>query len=362
MKPIRDWFDRHFSDPQVVVLIGLIVAALLVIIFIGNMLAPVIAALIIAFLLQGMVNRLKTLGAGHLLAVWVSFLAFMALMLFGVVAVVPLLISQVTALAGQIPSMVAEAQNALADLHDQYPQFISEEQVEQFNRTLRLEVTMMSQRLLAYSFSSVVAIVTVIVYCILVPFLVFFMVKDKDRIADWLTTLLPTERALTFKVWNEVVLQIGNYVRGKVWEILIVGVVTYVTFLLLGLNYALLLGALTGISVLIPYVGAAMVTFPVALVAYAQFGLDSPFVWVMIAYGIIQGLDGNVLVPILFSEAVDLHPIAIIVAILFFGGLWGFWGIFFAIPLATVVQAVLRTWPRASAEAKSEAEDQEGIA
>ena len=65
----------------------------------------------------------------------------------------------------------------------------------------------------------------------------------------------------------------------------------------------------------------------------------------MISYFIIQFLDGNVLVPILFSEAVNLHPLAIIVAILVFGGLWGFWGVFFAIPLATLVKALINVWP-----------------
>jgi putative permease len=70
------------------------------------------------------------------------------------------------------------------------------------------------------------------------------------------------------------------------------------------------------------------------------------FLYIVIAYSIIQALDGIVLVPVLFSEAVNLHPIAIIVAILFFGGLWGFWGVFFAIPLATVVKAVLTAWPK----------------
>jgi len=67
----------------------------------------------------------------------------------------------------------------------------------------------------------------------------------------------------------------------------------------------------------------------------------------MIAYGIIQALDGNLLVPLLFSEAVNLHPVTIIVAVIFFGGLWGFWGVFFAIPLATLVKAVLNAWPTA---------------
>ena len=102
---------------------------------------------------------------------------------------------------------------------------------------------------------------------------------------------------------------------------------------------------ITGFSVLIPYIGAFVVTLPVAGVAIFQFGLQPEFYWVLIAYGVIQFLDGNLLVPLLFSEAVNLHPVAIIAAILLFGGLWGFWGVFFAIPLATVIQAVLRAWP-----------------
>ena len=112
----------------------------------------------------------------------------------------------------------------------------------------------------------------------------------------------------------------------------------------MGLDFAVLLGFLVGISVLVPYLGAVVVTFPMALVAYFQFGWSSDLVWILVAYGIIQLLDGNVLVPILFSEAVNLHPIAIIVAVLFFGGIWGFWGVFFAIPLAILLQSVLKAW------------------
>jgi putative permease len=102
---------------------------------------------------------------------------------------------------------------------------------------------------------------------------------------------------------------------------------------------------LVGLSVVVPYVGATVVTFPVVLVAWFQWGWGSDFIWVTVAYLVIQALDGNVLVPLLFGEVVNIHPIAIIVAILVFGGLWGFWGVFFAIPLATLVNAVLRAWP-----------------
>ena len=91
-----------------------------------------------------------------------------------------------------------------------------------------------------------------------------------------------------------------------------------------------------------------LIGIPVALVAYFQFGLQAGFYYALVGYGIIQFLDGNVLVPLLFSEVVDLHPVAIITAILFFGGIWGFWGVFFAIPLATAIQAILRAWPSAA--------------
>ena len=142
-------------------------------------------------------------------------------------------------------------------------------------------------------------------------------------------------------------------------EISIVWVVTYVVFTLLNLNYSLLLSLLVGLSVLIPFVGAVVATIPIALIAFFQWGLTAQFWWLLIIYQIIQILDGNVLVPLLFSEMVNLHPLAIIVAVVFFGGVWGMWGVFFAIPLATLVQAVLNAWPKA----KSDLEMQEmGIA
>jgi Predicted permease len=89
-----------------------------------------------------------------------------------------------------------------------------------------------------------------------------------------------------------------------------------------------------------------VVTIPVLAVGWFQWGWTADFGWLALAYFVIQAIDGNVLVPLLFSEVVSLHPIAIIVAILVFGGFWGFWGVFFAIPLATLVNAVIQAWPR----------------
>lgn len=349
---LKDWFRRTFSDPQVVLLALILVIGCLVVIGLGAMLWPVFASLVIAYLLEGAVLWLQRFGLGRLMAVLLVFLFFLAALFLLLFGLVPMLSRQLTQLVAALPNYINEGQELLATLPQRYPQVVSEEQIGAFTANLSGEIGRWGQQVLSWSLASVANIVGLMILLVLVPVLVFFFLKDKDRIIAWYVGFLPRHRDLASRVWTEVDAQIANYVRGKVAEILIVGGVAYVTFLLLGLQYAALLATVVGFSVLIPYVGAMAATLPVAVVAFFQFGWGWEFGWVVILYVIIQVLDGNVLVPLIFSEAVNLHPVAIIVAILLFGGLWGFWGVFFAIPLATVVNAVLNAWPRATAEAE----------
>ena len=346
MEALKAWFQRYFSDPQVVFLAISLLVGLLLVIWFGSLMAPVIASVILAYLLEGLVRQMEHWRIPRLAAATLVFLLFLALLLFVMIAVVPMLVRQVTQLFQQLPVMIDEGQRLLEALPEQYPMFFSEDQIQQFMAGIGDELTLFRQEVLSRTLSFGVGLLTFMVYVVLMPILVFFMLKDKQAILAWFGRYLPSNRGLAAQVWTEVDEQVGNYIRGKIWEIMIVWVVTYITFSLLGLEYAMLMAALTGFSVLIPYIGATVVTLPVAAVAYFQWGLSPEMAWVLIAYGIIQFVDGNILVPILFSEVVNLHPVAIIVAILFFGGIWGFWGIFFAIPLATLVQAVLRAWPR----------------
>ena len=198
---------------------------------------------------------------------------------------------------------------------------------------------------MSFSLSSIPDLVALLIYMVLVPILVFFFLKDREILLGSIARLLPPQRPMMLTIWHEVNLQCANYVRGKALEIVIVGGATYIAFKLLGMPYAALLSLLVGLSVVIPYIGAAVVTIPVAVIALFAFGWGSQFIWLMAVYGIIQALDGNVLVPVLFSEVNNLHPVAIIVAVLFFGGIWGLWGVFFAIPLATMLKAVFSAWP-----------------
>lgn len=347
MKILSDWFERFFHDPQAVILTVVMVLGTSVVLVMGRDLAPVLASIVIAYLLEGIVQALQyRLRTPHLLAVVVVFVLFITFLFFVLFGLLPLASRQLTQLIQQLPTMIVQGQNLLLSLPAMYPDFITEVQVLEVINAVRAEIGTWGQNILSWSLAAGMGFITLIVYLVLLPLLVFFFLKDKKLILDWVHGFLPHDHTLAQQVWREVDRQMGNYVRGKFLEILVVWIATFVAFTYMGLQFSMLLALMVGLSVIVPYIGAVVVTVPVALVAFFQWGWGSEFMWLLGVYLVIQGLDGNVLVPLLFSEVVDLHPIAIIVAVLIFGGLWGFWGVFFAIPLATVVQSLIKAWPR----------------
>ncbi len=347
MKIISDWFRQLFNDPQAVILTVVLVLGTSVVLTMGRDLAPVLASMVIAYLLEGVVQLLRRwLHLPRLLASVLVFILFVAFVLFLLLGLLPMVSRQLSQLIQQLPNMIVEGQNLLLSLPTMYPEFITEVQVLGVINAIKAEIATWGQSVLSWSLAAGMGVITITIYVVLVPLLVFFFLKDKDLILKWLHGFLPHDHTLAQQVWREVDRQMGNYVRGKFLEVLVVWAATFIAFALMGLQFAMLLALMVGLSVIVPYIGAVVVTVPVALVAFFQWGWGSEFMWLLGVYLIIQGLDGNVLVPLLFSEVVDLHPIAIIVAVLVFGGLWGFWGVFFAIPLATVVQSILKAWPR----------------
>lgn len=347
---LRGWFNRYFSDEQALVLAAILILGFTVVLTLGDMLAPVLASLVVAFLLQGMVHKLETLRVPRMLSIWLVFLLFVALLMACLFGLIPLVWRQSLNLFNELPRMLSDGQDMLLLLPKKYPELLTDAQVVAALESTRGELGRIGQWLLSYSLASVSLVVSMMIYLVLVPILVFFFLKDRQQIIKWFTGYLPTQRKLVSRVWVEMNEQMANYIRGKVIEIIITGVATYIGFAVFGLNYSALLALLVGLSVVVPYVGAVVVTVPVTLIALFQWGWGDQFIYLMLVYAIIQGLDGNVLVPLLFSEAVNLHPVAIICAVLLFGGLWGFWGVFFAIPLATLCKAVINAWPRSPRE------------
>ena len=343
LEVIKRWYQRNFSDPNAVTLMLVLVAGVVILTVFGALLMPVLVAIVFAFLLDWPVKKACTMGINRNISTSVVIFLFVSIAITTLVLAIPVIWQQSVALIKELPDMMVNIKTFLLTLPESYPE-IDPALINSVMGNIDGKVINVLENSVQTAMSSLTDAMALLIYLILVPLMVFFMLKDKTQLLAGFDRVMPTERRLITQVSLEMNQQIINYIRGKMIELFIVGGATYIAFAIMEVRYAAVLGLLVGVSVLIPYIGAAVVTVPVLAVALFQFGIGSEFYMVMIVYGIIQALDGNLLVPLLFSEAVDLNPVYIIVAVLFFGGLWGLWGVFFAIPLASLVKAVINAW------------------
>lgn len=346
LEMLKNWYKRRFSDPQAMALLAILLFGFIAIYFFSDLLAPLLVAIVLAYLLEMPIRVLnEKLKFPRLLATILVLGGFISIVLIIALVLIPTLVNQTINLFSELPHMFNSLNDWLRSLPENYPQVVDYQMIDSFFTSVKSKILGFGESALKLSISSIISLVSLGIYAFLVPLMVFFLLKDKQELLTYISGFLPRNRKLADKVWQEMQKQIANYIRGKIIEILVVGVITYAIFLFFDLRYALLLAVAVGLSVLVPYVGAVLVSIPVALVAMSQFGITPTFWSLIAAYVVSQILDGNLLVPFLFSEAVNLNPLTIIVAVLIFGGLWGFWGVFFAIPLATLVKAVVHSWP-----------------
>ena len=343
----KEWYDSHLTDPNQVALALIILFITLVTYILLATVAPILVAIILAYMLEGIVHRFTVNNRISrntvVLFVYLSFLAVSMIILF---LIFPLMIEQLTLFIKSLPSILEKGKTFLLSFTSADKGLITANQLTNIFSALNTEITMMSGSIVSYSLSSAGSIIEIIIYMLIVPILIFFLLFDKKDINAWFKKFFPEKLDLSKKAYAELDLKIGNYIRCKFIEIIIVWIASTLLFTILGLNYSLILGFLCGISVIIPYVGAIAVTIPILFVGYFQWGTSSEFWYIVLAHILIQVLDGNVVVPVLFSDAVNLHPLAILVSILFFGTIWGIWGVFFAIPLAVLVNTLLNIWPK----------------
>ena len=241
MNIVQKWIRHSFSNPQVVVLALVLIFCAGVIVFIGNTLVPAFASLVIAFLLEGLIKPLEKMRVPRLLSVCIVFSVFLCFLLFLIIGLLPLLSKQITQFLQEIPGWLVRGQAELMGLPEHYPQFFTQDQIREVMATVRNQITACGQYILSFSLSSVRSLFTMLLYTVLMPIMVFFFLKDKDKIMHWIRGFLPEDHSLTSAVWCEVRTQTGNYVRGKIWEIFIVWGVSYIVFLILGLHYTVLI-------------------------------------------------------------------------------------------------------------------------
>ncbi len=338
-------FKKIFSNEETLVFSILVISAFLILFFLGSILTPFLISIIFAYLLIGMQSRFESYGLKSSIALFLTYSIFLLLGIALMVWLAPLLYQQLQAIVLEVPKWLSSFRLFAQDIPARYPDLVSSDQITVFLESLSGQISTLSQDFIKASIAGIQNTATIAINLILLPILVFFFLCDRETIISGFLSILPKERRMLKNVWVEMDEQLSNYARGKAIEIVIVGVAAAIIFIYFDLEYVALLSVLVGFSVLIPFLGAFIVTIPVAVVGLLQLGLTFEFSLLMASYLALQILDGNLLVPILFSDAVKLHPVAIILAVFVFGSLFGFWGVFFAIPIATLIKAIWNAWP-----------------
>jgi len=347
---INKLFNKLFSNEESLIFSLLILTFLLVLYFFGGLLTPFIISLIFAYLLIGLTKNLIKYGLTELVSLIISYVIFLLSGIGFLVWLIPLIFQQTQAFFIEVPVWLNNFRSFIENLVQSNQELVSSDQISSFFTEFIGRLSSISQGVLDASISGIQDTLVFSIYLIMIPVLVFFFLFDKERIVRGFLMLLPKKRAMLSEVWIEMDDQLSNYVWGKGVEILIVGFAAAVIFGIMGLNYTALLSIIVGVSVLIPYVGAFLATIPVVVVAFLQFGIGFDLYMIVGLYLLLQALDGYLLVPILFSDAVKLHPVVIMLAVFVFGGIFGFWGAFFSIPLATFIKAVWNSWPSITAK------------
>ncbi len=340
------WYKRRFPDPQIVSLMVLILLLFLMIYFFNKLLLPILIAVVLSYLLDTPVNFLHKKGIPRTLSVVLVLSLFILIVLACIMIVLPLIWQQGVSLINNIPNMLNFMKNFITTLPERYPEFINIGLFDSIIQNVKDKALQTGNSLLQFSIVSLLSLISMTINAVIIPIMMFFLLKDKNQIWSYCSMILPKNRTILNKVALEMDQQIANYIVGNVLNMIVLTLSVYFPFWYFNLDYGLLLAVIVGISVLIPYIGMVISTIPVVLIALFQWGFSPEFGYLMFFYALAQALDSNIVVPYLFSEKLNLHPLVIILAVIIFGGLWGFWGIFFAIPLATLIKAIINAWPK----------------
>ena len=342
---INSFLKKIFSNEETIVFSFVIFCAFLMMTFFGSVLTPFLISIVVAYLLVGVQKKIESFNISSKWALVITFAIFIVTGAAMLLWLLPILYTQLQAFVLDVPELFNNFLEFVSTLPAKFPELVTSEQITVFFQAVSSELSSITQNIVKSSIAGIQSTITILLYIILFPILVFFFLFDRKNIMDGLSKLVPGNREMFSNIWTEMDMQLSNYVRGKTTEIFVVGLCAAIIFSLVGLKYSALLSVLVGLSVVIPYVGAFLVTVPVVIVGLLQFGLTSEFYILITLYLLLQILDGNLLVPIIFSDAVKLHPVAIILAVFIFGSMFGFWGVFFAIPMATFIKAVWNAWP-----------------
>jgi len=337
----------HSPPPRVVGLTAISTAAVVGLLYYGRpLLVPVAFALFLSFALRPFVSLLERAGVPRVLAIM--------LILFVIIGGVALLVINVTAQLNQFFAELPRYQARIRDLVSHVMEFVNRLR-ERMGSILPEESSGVREVKLTESqldttralFAQVGETLGTLLYAATVPFLTFFMLKDREKFGRVLAGIFTrNERLGEADVTGAISRTMTAYALGLSFVMMIMAAATTLGLMVLRINYYYVLGPIAGIAILLPYVGVILSLVPAVAVAYFQYDGEKALL-VFLVYSLMQFLEGNVLTPYIVGGKVRLFPLTVMVAFVFWGTIWGIPGAVLAVPLTSAVKVVcehVRGW------------------
>lgn len=311
-----------------------------------SVLLPFVAGILVAYFLDPLADRLERAGCSRTLATTIITAGFFLAVGLGVVVIFPLLQDQIVGLAHRMPAVIdavrERAQPLIERLHTQ----LTDEQVAKLKDAAggyAGEAVKWVTQFVKGLLSGGVAVFQLISLLIITPLVSFYLLRDWDRIVERFDTLLPRDMAPTIREQMAAIdATVAGWVRGQATVCLILGVWYGLGLTVVGLEFGLVVGFLTGLISFIPYFGCGIGLVVALGIALAQFGVGAKIVMVVGVFAIGQIVEGYILTPRLVGEKVGLHPVWVIFALFAGGALFGFTGVLLAVPVAAVIGVLIR--------------------
>ena len=352
------WFFKWFLDNKAVtvflvtLLLGLNIFILSkisflfipVIDFLSVVMLPVILSGLLFYLLNPLVDLMEKYKINRVLAISIIFVIIAFLLIIGLAVAIPNLQRQVVIFAQNVPSYIEDADRVIDDLVTKRLPDDFRPQLEQVLAQFSTQATAWASNISSKAVNWVSALISgtsqVIVALIIMPFMLFYLLRDGKGLRDYITQFLPNKlREPVGKVLSDVNQQLANYVRGQITVAVIVAIMFIIFFKIIGLRYAVALGVTAGVLNLVPYLGSFLAMLP-ALVLGLIAG-PVMLLKVIIVFIVEQTIEGRFVSPLILGSQLNIHPITILFVLLTSGSMFGIWGVLLGIPIYASAKVVI---------------------
>ena len=352
------WFFKWFLDNKAVtvflvaLLLGLNIFILSkisflfipVIDFLSVVMLPVILSGLLFYLLNPLVDLMEKYKINRVLAISIIFVIIAVLLIIGLAVAIPNLQRQVVIFAQNVPSYLEDADRVIDDLVTKRLPDDFRPQLEQVLANFSTQATAWASNISSKAVNWVSALISgtsqVIVALIIMPFMLFYLLRDGKGLRDYITQFLPNKlREPVGKVLSDVNQQLANYVRGQITVAVIVAIMFIIFFKIIGLRYAVALGVTAGVLNLVPYLGSFLAMLP-ALVLGLIAG-PVMLLKVIVVFIVEQTIEGRFVSPLILGSQLNIHPITILFVLLTSGSMFGIWGVLLGIPIYASAKVVI---------------------